>query len=159
LFSSRSPCVSLVRRCASFSTIPRYFSWRSSGIVPSSMASMYPLIDVRGERKSWDILDINDFRYSFERLSSSAISSMYLASSPNSLLAVTFTRALKFPCAYDFEVLMISRIGFNRLLDMSINAIMAISMRIRNGTNVVESIRVWISCLNVIGDASMIVPT
>ena len=54
---------------------------------------------------------------------------------------------------------MISRIGFNRLLDMSINAIMAISMRLRNGTNVVESIRVWISCLNVIGDASMIVPT
>ena len=41
---------------------------------------------------------------------------------------------------------------------MSISAIMAISMRIRNGTNVVESILLFISCLNVIGDVRMIVP-
>ena len=115
-------------------------------------------MDVSGDLKSWDIFDINDFLYSFERLSSSAISSMYLASSPNSFFAVTFTLALKLPWAYDLDVLMISRIGLSRLFDMSISAIMAISMRIRNGTNVVESILLFISCLNVIGDVRMIVP-
>ena len=108
LFSSRSPCVSLVRRFVSFNTICRYFSCLSGGIVPSIMASIYPLIEVRGERKSWDILEMKDFRYSLERLSSSAISSIYRASSPNSLSVCTSIRALKFPAAYCLEVAMIS---------------------------------------------------
>ena len=45
----------------SFNTMVMYFSCISGGIVPSSMASRYPLIEVRGERKSWDTLATNFF--------------------------------------------------------------------------------------------------
>ena len=39
--------------------ILKYFCCISGGIVPSAMASRYPLIDVSGERKSWEMLDKN----------------------------------------------------------------------------------------------------
>ena len=40
------------RKIASIRMMFKYFSCISTGIVPSIMASMYPLIEVRGERKS-----------------------------------------------------------------------------------------------------------
>ena len=52
LFKVSRLLVSFVRRSVSFKTMPRYFSWSSGGIVPSSIASRYPLIEVSGERKS-----------------------------------------------------------------------------------------------------------
>ena len=52
LFSVRSELVSLVSLSVSFNKILRYLSCISGGIVPSTIASRYPLIEVRGERKS-----------------------------------------------------------------------------------------------------------
>ena len=37
----------------------KYFSCISTGIVPSNIASTYPLIEVSGERKSCETLEIN----------------------------------------------------------------------------------------------------
>ena len=58
------PWVSLLSRSVSEITIFRYFSCSWGGMVPSSMASKYPLMEVRGERKSWDTLAMKDFWYS-----------------------------------------------------------------------------------------------
>ena len=48
--------VSLFSRSVSEITRFRYFSCISGGMVPSIMASRYPLMEVRGERKSWETL-------------------------------------------------------------------------------------------------------
>ena len=41
-----------VRRSVSNKIIFKYFPYNSGGIVPSAIASTYPFMDVRGERKS-----------------------------------------------------------------------------------------------------------
>ena len=61
LFSISSPFVSFVNRLVSFSTTCRYFACSSGGIVPSSIASRNPFMEVSGERKSWDTFAMNFF--------------------------------------------------------------------------------------------------
>ncbi len=68
--SSRRLVVSFPSRSVSKRMIPRYFSCDSGGIVPSSMASTYPFIEVSGERKSCDTLETN-LRWSSSRVRSS----------------------------------------------------------------------------------------
>ena len=51
--------VSFVRRSVSNNNISKYFPIISGGIVPSDIASRYPLIEVKGERKSCDMFDRN----------------------------------------------------------------------------------------------------
>ena len=48
--------VSLFKRSVSEITRFKYFSCISGGMVPSMMASRYPFMEVRGERKSWETL-------------------------------------------------------------------------------------------------------
>ncbi len=61
LFRERRLLVSLVSRCVSLNTIFRYLSCISGGMVPSIIASRYPRMEVRGERKSWETFATNFF--------------------------------------------------------------------------------------------------
>ena len=63
-FKVSIPWVSLFSRSVSVITRFKYLSCISGGMVPSRMASKKPLMEVRGERKSWDTLAIKVFWYS-----------------------------------------------------------------------------------------------
>ena len=63
-FSTRRLRVSFSRRSASWEMIFKYLSCNSGGMVPSRIASTYPLMEVRGERKSWETLAIKVRWYS-----------------------------------------------------------------------------------------------
>ena len=61
VFRVSIPSVSFVSRSVSEITRWRYLSYISGGMVPSRIASRYPLMEVRGERKSWDTLAMKLF--------------------------------------------------------------------------------------------------
>ena len=99
VFKETSPSVSFVRRFVSSSNTPKYRSYSSGGIVPSSIASKYPLMEVKGERKSWEILEIKSFRYCSVLLSSVAIKFKEETSSPISSYRSIGIKVSKSPLA------------------------------------------------------------
>ena len=71
--------VSFASRSVSAMMRRMYFACSSGGMVPSKMASEKPLIEVKGERKSWDTFAIKRRSSSSRRESFSAMLSMVLA--------------------------------------------------------------------------------
>ena len=113
--------VNFVRRSVSDITMPRYFSCISGGMVPSSIASRYPFMEVNGERKSWDMLAINFFWYSLRLLISAAIQSRESESLPISSLCFILIFSEKSPLAYLLTIFVILLSGLVMYLQNNTN--------------------------------------